>query len=75
MDVSLCLQYYDRTSEIVGKIKEVLDVDLTSDDSKGQLEEFKKAANAYGDLQVPTRKHCGIHSSQSKLLAAAIARS
>ena len=36
---------------MVGKIKEVLDVDLTSDDSKGQLEEFKKAANAYGDLQ------------------------
>ncbi|BDA43838.1 probable photosystem II repair protein PSB27-H1, chloroplastic at C-terminar half [Coccomyxa sp. Obi] len=40
-------RYYDRTSEMVGKIKEVLDVDLTSDDSKGQLEEFKKAANAY----------------------------
>lgn len=42
-------QYYDRTSEIVGRIKEVLDTDITNDDSVGKLEDFKKAANAYGE--------------------------
>lgn len=54
---------------MVGKIKEVLDVDLTSDDSKGQLEEFKKSANAYGDLQISTRLQCELNPIQPKLSA------
>ncbi|KAK9915502.1 hypothetical protein WJX75_000013 [Coccomyxa subellipsoidea] len=40
-------QYYDRTAEMVGRIKEVLDTDVTNDDSVGKLEDFKKSANAY----------------------------
>jgi hypothetical protein len=34
---------------MVGRIKEVLDTDVTNDDSVGKLEDFKKSANAYGE--------------------------
>ena len=37
---------------MVGRIKEVLDTDVTNDDSVGKLEDFKKSANAYGKCRI-----------------------
>lgn len=42
------VQYYDRSSKILGEIKNILNTDLTSDDRLGDLETFKKDASAYG---------------------------
>ena len=50
----LCLvQYYDRSSKILGEIKQILNTDLTSDDRLGDLETFKKDASAYGAVPPP----------------------
>ena len=50
------VQYYDRSSKILGEIKNILNTDLTSDDRLGDLETFKKDASAYG--AAPPLLHC-----------------
>ena len=49
------VQYYERTANLVGEIRDVLDTDLTSEDNLEKLENFKRDANAYGNMP-PVRK-------------------
>lgn len=50
-EIFLCnlVQYYDRTAQLVGEIRDVLETDLTSEDNLEKLENFKRDANAYGE--------------------------
>ena len=48
---------------MVGRIKDVLDIDLTSDDNVPKLEDFKKSANAYGECSLHQALFSSSHSN------------
>jgi hypothetical protein len=47
------VQYYERTAELVGEIRDILDTDVMSADNLEKLENFKRDANAYGKEHRP----------------------